>query len=122
VSALIILARLLLEPVQASHAGAALAGDPGFGRALSCIAWRESRHELVSVHEGDAWMQRRLGEGLSTRGVHGQVAAFALPSWLHGAPWLLDIPLVSAVIATRRARSWRCDGAPACVRWRGCGR
>lgn len=114
--------RALLDVRFASHIGALVAGEPQMGPTVSCIAWRESRHELVSLHDGDAWMQRRLGEGLSTRGVHGQVAAFALPSWLHWAPWVLDVPVVSAVVATRRARSWQCRQTAACVRWRGCGR
>jgi hypothetical protein len=114
------LLRIALDVRLASHVGALLAGEPQMGPTVSCIAWRESRHELVSVHEGDAWMQRRLGEGLSTRGVHGQVAAFALPTWLHGAPWLLDVPLVSAVIATRRATRKRCSQVRGCVTWRDC--
>lgn len=119
---MITLLRWLLDARIASHVGALLAGEPQFGDTLECIARRESRLELVGLHERDSWMQRRLGEGMSTRGVHGQVAAFALPSWLHGVPWLLDVPLVSAVIATRRARSWQCRQVGACIRWKGCGR
>lgn len=114
--------RTVLDVRVASHVGALLAGEPTFADELVCIARRESRLELVGLHPGDAWMQRRLGEGMSTRGVHGQVAAFALPSWLHAVPWVLDVPLVSAFVATRRARSWQCKQTAACVRWRGCGR
>lgn len=117
-----LLLRVLLDVRFASHLGALVAGEPQMGPTVSCIAWRESRHELVSVHEGDRWMERRLGPGLSTRGVHGLVAAFSLPPWLHGVPWLLDLPVASAFVATRRARSWQCKATPACVRWRGCGR
>jgi hypothetical protein len=114
--------RALVDVRLASHLGALVAGEPAFGPDLVCIARRESRLEFVGLHEGDAWMQRSLGPGLSTRGVHGQVAAFALPSWLHWAPWVLDVPVVSAVVATRRAKSWQCKQTAACVRWKGCGR
>jgi hypothetical protein len=117
---LTMLLRFALDVRVASHVGAMIAGEPQLGPTVSCIAWRESRHELVSVHEADAWMQRRLGEGLSTRGVHGQVAAFALPSWLHSVPWVLDVPLVSAFVATRRARAKRCSQVRGCVTWRDC--
>lgn len=118
--------RALLDVRFASHVGALLAGEPQMGPTVSCIAWRESRHELVGVHEGDSWMERTLGAGWSTRGVHGQVARFAweyVPLPLRGlGPAILDVPLVSAFVATRRARSWQCKQTPACVRWRGCGR
>lgn len=116
------LLKVAIDVKTANLVGTALAGHPEQYAAIECISRRESRNTLVSLHAGDAWMQRRLGEGMSTRGVHGQVAAFALPSWLHWAPWVLDVPLVSAVIATRRARSWQCKATPACIRWRGCGR
>lgn len=119
---LALLLRALVDVRVASQLGAVLAGDPEFGDDLVCIARRESRLELVGLHEGDAWMQRRLGEGMSTRGVHGQVAAFALPSWLHWAPWVLDVPLVSAVVATRRAHRWQCKQTSRCVRWTECRR
>lgn len=119
---MIMLLRALFDPRLASTLGALLAGEPDFAEALICIARRESRFELVGLHEGDAWMQRTLGPGMSTRGVHGQVAAFSLPGWLHGAPWLLDVPLVSAVLATRRAKHWRCRAVAACVRWKECER
>lgn len=120
------LLRAALDVRLASYLGAWLAGDAEFGECLARIAWRESRFELSGVHEGDAWMARSLGEGWSTRGVHGQVARF---SWPHVpaalqffGPAVLDVPLVSAFVATRRARSWQCKAVPACVRWRGCGR
>lgn len=115
------LLQVALDVRVASYLGASLAGAPEFGECLSEIAWRESRHELVSVHEGDAWMARRLGEGWSTRGVHGLVARYSLPPWW---PWpaVLDVPLVSAVVATRRATSWRCRQVRGCVRWLRCER
>jgi hypothetical protein len=94
------------------------------GPQMSCIAWRESRHELVGIHEDDAWMARRLGEGWSTRGVHGQVAAYSwphVPVWLRWGPWVLDVPLVSALVATRRASASQCRQHHACVQWSECG-
>ena len=114
-----LLFRVLLDVRVASHIGAALAGEPDMGRCISTIAWRESKHELVGVHPGDAWMARRLGDGWSTRGAHGMVARYSLPAWW---PWpaVLDVPLVSAVIATRRARTWQCRQTLGCVRWRRC--
>lgn len=116
--------RLALDVRSASYLGAALAGEPELAPCISAIAWRESRHELVSIHEGDAWMAGRLGEGWSTRGVHGQVAAYSwphVPAWLRWlGPVVLDVPLVSAVAAARRASSWRCRVTPACASWRRC--
>ncbi|HKY50821.1 MAG TPA: hypothetical protein VJP45_06155 [Candidatus Limnocylindria bacterium] len=113
------LLRWTLDVRVASYLGAALAGEPEMGRCISTIAWRESRHELVSVHADDSWMQRSLGEGWSTRGAHGMVARFSLPGWW---PWpsVLDVPLVSAYVATRRARAPRCRQVLGCVRWRSC--
>lgn len=120
------LLRAVLDVRTASHVGALLAGEPQMGPTVSCIAWRETRFELTGVHAGDSWMARTLGEGWSTRGSHGMVARFAWPhvprilQWL--PPAILDVPLVSAFVATRRARSWQCKATPACIRWRGCGR
>jgi hypothetical protein len=117
--------RLALDVRSASYLGAALAGEPELAPCISAIAWRESSHELISIHEGDAWMSMSLGDGWSTRGVHGQVAAFAwphVPVWLRWlGPVVLDVPLVSAFAATRRHRSWRCRATPACAEWRRCG-
>lgn len=118
--------RCALDPVVASHIGAALAGEPELGDRLVAIARRESRLQLVGVHEGDAWMARRLGAGWSTRGVHGHVAAYAwpyVPAWLRWAgPAVLDVPLVSAVVSARRARSWRCRQVAGCRSWLGLAR
>jgi hypothetical protein len=115
-----LLLRALIDVRLASHLGALLAGHPEFGPTASCIAWRESRHELVSVHEGDAWMERTLGPGMSTRGAHGLVPTFSLPPWLHWAPWLLDVPLFSAIATTRRAKAPRCGQVRGCLVWRDC--
>lgn len=113
-----LLLRLALDVRLASWAGAWLAGQPQCADELVVVARRESGLSLVSIHEGDKWMERRLGAGQSTRGVHGMVAAFSLPQ----APWLLDVPLVSAFVAARRASSWRCRQVAACVRWMECER
>jgi hypothetical protein len=47
-----LLLRLALDPVAASHAGAALAGAPELGEQLVVIARRESALELVGIHDG----------------------------------------------------------------------
>jgi hypothetical protein len=118
------LLRLALDVRSASYVGAALAGEPDMGRCVSAIAWRESRHELVGVHAIDSWMSRSLGDGWSTRGAHGMVAAYAwpyVPSWLRwGGPAVLDVPIVSAFVATRRAKAPRCRQVRGCVLWRDC--
>lgn len=117
------LLRLTLDVRTASHVGALLAGEPAMGPQMDCIAWRESRHELVGIHAADAWMARRLGDGWSTRGVHGQVAAYSwpyVPAWLRWGPWVLDVPLVSALVATRRAVAPQCRQVRACIAWARC--
>lgn len=119
---LLLLARLVLDPRAASHVGAALAGEPELGPTLVAIARRECRLQLCSVHPGDAWMARTLGEGWSTRGAHGQVARYALqyaPSWARSWPWVVDLPIVSAWLGARRAASWRCRRVKACRAWTG---
>lgn len=114
--ALLLAARLLLD--------APLASEMVGGEWLVRICRRESGCPvgLFGVHEGDAWMAKSLGQGWSTRGVHGNVARFAiayLPSWTHSAPWILDIPLISAIASVRRAASWRCRATAACRSWLG---
>lgn len=119
---LLLVARLVADPRVASHVGAALAGEPELGPLLIRIARRECRLELCSVHAGDAHHERTLGAGYSTRGVHGQMARYALqyaPEWARGHPWLVDIPLVSAWLGARRAASWRCRAVAGCRRWLG---
>jgi len=111
---LLLVARLLLDGPLASE----LAGGPWLVR----VCERESLCPVGLVHEhaGDAWMGRTLGEGNGTRGPHGMVWAFTkehLPGW---APrWSIDVPLVSAIAATRRAGSWRCRQVRACRSWAG---
>lgn len=109
--------RLLLDGPLASE----IVGGPW----LRQVCVRESGCPIgtVGVHARDAWMTRRLGAGWSTRGHHGHVAAYAwryTPAWLRPlGPAVLDVPLVSAWVSVRRARSRRCSQAPACRRWRG---
>lgn len=122
-----LLVRLLLDVRVASHLGAALAGHPEFGGEIVAIARRESRLQLVSVHARDAAWSRAVrpegctGSGYATRGVHGQFAARALehlPSWCRCWPVLVDVPLVSAYTATKRAKSKRCSQVLRCRSWR----
>jgi hypothetical protein len=94
------------------------------GPWLVGICERESTPcRAISIHENDRWMARGLGEGWSTRGAHGMVATYAwpyVPSWLRWAgPAVLDIPIVSAVVSVRRARSRRCGQVLGCRQWRG---
>lgn len=114
---LTLLLTAILDPRVASFVGAALAGHPDYGARLERICTREApRCQLRGVHEGDRWMERTLGEGNGTRGAWGTVAAFTvdhLPLGLR-APWWLDVPLLGAIAAARRAH------APACKRVRGC--
>lgn len=117
-----LLARLVLDARVASYVGALIAGEPELGPVLEHIARRESRLELVGVHPADLWMERTLGEGYSTRGVHGCVAAFTLPhlgAWAWPYPWLLDVPLVSAFASAKRATHWRCRATRGCRSWLG---
>ena len=118
--------RLLLDVPFTSVIGATLAGSPEFGERVACIAWRESRNELVGIHKHDAWIASKShGPGWSTRGVHGQVAAYSwtyVPIWLRWGPWIFDAPLISAFIATRRANSSQCTRIAGCARWKVCER
>ena len=47
----------------------------------------------------------------------GVAAVPHLPVALRCAPWVIDIPIVSAYAAARRARSWRCRAHPRCRSW-----
>lgn len=115
--------RLVLDVRLACYLGALVAGEPELGPLLEHIAWRESRLELVGLHPEDAWMQRSLGDGWSTRGAHGMVAAYAwphVPAWLRWwGPSVLDVPLVSAFAGARRAAHWRCRAVAGCRAWLG---
>lgn len=116
---LLLVGRLLFD--------APLASEMVGGEWLVRICKRESGCPvgLFGVHEGDAWMAKRVGDGWSTRGVHGMVARYAWPSVPSMLRWwgpsVLDVPLVSAIVAVRRAASWRCRATAACRSWLGVG-
>lgn len=117
---LTLLLTAILDPRVASFVGAALAGHPDYGAQLERICTREAPHcRLRGVHEGDRWMERTLGEGNGTRGAWGTVAAFTvdhLPLGLRAA-WWLDVPLLGAIAATRRAHAPACRLVRGCRRW-----
>lgn len=123
-----LLLRLALDVRVASIAGAIIAGHPDAADRVVAIARRESGLSLVGVHELDARWSRHVRPssctghrgGWSTRGAHGQMAAYALqylPAPLRCSPWLLDVPLVSAWVAARRATSRRCLAVSRCRSW-----
>lgn len=146
VEILVTLLRIALwDPVGASMLGAALVGAPELGPELVHICRRESHCRPVGAHEVDAWagplMYRKAvgvgwldpacpfhhgsSERFSTRGVHGLAAAYSLrflPDCL--PPEVLDVPLVSAIAAARRAqhqcrRHGACDRTQRRRRWAG---
>jgi hypothetical protein len=143
---LITLLRMALwDPIGSSMLGAVLTGEPGLGPELVSICRRESHCRPVRAHAIDAWagpvMHRKAmavdwldascpfhhgtPERFSTRGVHGLSAAYSLrflPACL--PPEVLDIPLVSAVTAARRAqhqcrRHGACNGMARRRHWAG---
>lgn len=126
----------LFNPILASFLGASLAGEPEFGHELVHICRRESRCNLIAVHERDAWAGRTMkGNALrvgwldsdcvfhrgdprrfAPRGIHGLSAAYSLRFFdVCLPPEVLDIPLASALAATRRARA-QCTRHGACDR------
>lgn len=117
-----LLLRIAFDVRLASHLGAWLAGAPELGPALERVCVREApRCQLRSVHEGDRWMERTLGPGMGTRGSWGTVAAYTV-RWLPfgwRSPWLLDVPILGAYAAARRAASPGCVRARACRGWIG---
>lgn len=122
---LAIILRIVLDPRIASYIGAALAGVPQHGHRLEAICIREAPHcQIRGIHQGDRWMERRLGKGQSTRGAWGTVAAYTtrhLPAGLRDPRWL-DVPLLGAYAAARRMASRQCRRTPACMSWSGLGR
>lgn len=119
-------ARLMsLEPVEASIAGARLAGVPGLASELLDICGTESRCERVGIHAGGRprvrgesfWQRARAvgwlgsceahafddGARWGIRGVHGLAAAYSV-RWLGPcvAPEALDVPVLSAIVTARR--------------------
>lgn len=139
---MITIAQCILDPRLAARVAALLVGEPELGDVLERVCTREAPQcAIVGVHEGDRWMHasawrmavrsgdldpqrcgwHRLDAGAwSTRGAFGTVAAFTVHHL--GAcvpPWVLDIPLVGALAAARRATAPACRRAPACRSWRG---
>lgn len=137
-----LLALLLLPPVPASHLGAALAGYPDLGPTLAAITRRESSGQWVSIHPGDSWaaphawrgalargwLSSSCGwhsspDGMSTRGSFGLIASYSLRHLGLPClpPWVLDVPIVSAFVAAKRAGSKRCGQVARCASWRDVG-
>jgi hypothetical protein len=126
---------VIVDPVTSSALAAAFVGEPGLASELVHICRRESHCRLVGAHAQDAWagrlMQRkalRVGwldptcrhhrgapERYSTRGAHGLSAAYSL-RYVGGClpPEVLDIPMVSAIVAARRAKG-QCRAHGACT-------
>lgn len=125
---------LVFDPTVASAVGAGVVGEPQLAEELVRICRRESHCRLIGAHAADAWagplMHRkamRAGwlrrdcpfhvgdlERFSTRGVHGMSAAYSLR--FLGAclpPEALDVPLLSAIAAARRAQA-QCRRHGAC--------
>lgn len=124
------------DPVGSSLLGAALVGAPELGPELVHICRRESHCRPVRAHEIDAWagplMKRKAlkvgwldescvfhhgtPERFSTRGIYGLSAAYSL-RFLDAClpPEVLDVPLVSAIAAARRAQH-QCETKGACSR------
>lgn len=133
---LALLRMAVTEPLLASALGAVLAGQPAFSSELVSICKRESRCRMVGGHHRDAWAgptmfrkAMKVGwldpscvfhagpkERFSTRGIHGLSAAYSL-RFIDAClpPEVLDIPLVSAIVATRRA-AFACREHGACNR------
>ncbi len=120
--ALVFTAALAVPPFPAAKFAAAAFDVPT--RDLVRIAMRESQGRRIGVHFPDRWASKtvciqarnrdlvphdacrdHLG-GWSTRGAFGLMAAYNL-KWvgLDRWPWVLDIPLVSAIAAARRYRA-----------------
>jgi len=126
---------VFVDPAASSAVGALIVGAPELAPELVGICRRESHCRWVGVHPADAWagrlMQRKAlqvgwldrrchhhlgaGDRYSTHGVHGLSAAYSLrfiPACV--PPEILDIPLVSAVVAARRA-AHQCTTKAACT-------
>jgi hypothetical protein len=126
----------ITDPVASSWVAASLAGEPSLGAELVAICRRESRCRPIGAHPRDAasgplmrrkalavgWLDEQCvwhhGDGyrFSTRGAHGLSASYSL-RFLPGClpPEALDVPLLSAVAATRRAQAL-CRSRGACNR------
>jgi hypothetical protein len=133
-----------LDPVASAHTAAQMVGEPGMEVELLRICHRESRCKRVGVHAVDEWASPRVYEravaagwvspgcqpyrprAWSSRGPWGLMAAYNL-KWAGVPclqPWVLDFPLVSAVIAARKLKA-HCETSekrrhPAIKRWARC--
>lgn len=133
---LALLLAALLDPRTAAVVGATIAGHPGYAPQLVEICERESLCSAIGVHPDDAGRSRSawamaVGVGKldptcqphrrhawSTRGAYGTMAAFTV-SHLGEClpPWVLDVPLLAAIAATRRAHAPECRQVRGCRRW-----
>jgi hypothetical protein len=139
---------VVFDPVTSSAVAAVVVGQPELAPELVEICRRESHCRWVGMHAPDAWAGTRMfrnalrvgwldprcgfhrgaRERFSTRGVHGLSAAYSL-RFVGGClpPEVLDVPLVSAIAAARRARE-QCRRYAACTTesrrrmWIGAGR
>lgn len=128
---------LILRFVLDARAASLAIGGPW----LVDVCERESHCTAIDVHDGDRWLGRRAwvkavrvgwldpascpwhrwdAGPWSTRGAHGQIAAYALRHLPISCvpPSALAIPAVSALAAVARADAWECDAVAACRRWR----
>ncbi|HET6585712.1 MAG TPA: hypothetical protein VFG69_19775 [Nannocystaceae bacterium] len=127
--------RIAFDPVTSSVLAAGLVGQPELADELLAICRRESHCRFVRAHEADRWAGPRMYANamrvgwldsscvfhrgaparFSTRGVHGLSAAYSL-RFLGSCvpPEALDVPLLSALAAARRAES-QCSHHGACT-------
>lgn len=130
-----LLLALLLSPAQQTRLGAMLAGRGDLARELVSVCKRESSCRWVRVHRGDVWAGAlakakalRVGwlspwcpwtwlpaREYAVRGSHGLMAAYSMRFLGCLPPHVLDIPLVSAFVAAKRATN-QCERYGACDR------
>lgn len=129
------LLRIALDPVASSVLAAGFVGQPDLAQELAWICRRESHCQLTGLHDADSWAGPRMfanamrvgwldsqcrfhrgdPQRFSTRGVHGLSAAYSL-RFLGDClpPEILDVPMLSAIAAARRARA-QCRHHGACT-------
>lgn len=126
---------VVLDPVTSSAVAAVVVGQPELAPELIHICRRESHCRWIGAHATDAWAGTRMfrnavrvgwldpscqfhrgaRQRFSTRGVHGLSAAYSLRFIGRCLPpEVLDVPLVSAIAAARRARE-QCRRYSACT-------
>jgi len=134
----LLLSIISIEPRPAAEIVAAMFGQPEVANELQVICHRESRCKSIGIHERDRWagktMHRnamRVGwlqswcpwhqkpkdpDRFSVRGSFGLSAAYSLRFLAPCLPpEVLDIPLVSAYAAAKRAIA-QCERYGACTR------